>query len=259
MADSRMLNLIRSEVRKTRSTQVWLWMILPAVALTALSTIGTVYGSVQDHESSGEAIRYYDIFTQSSSAAVALLVIGILGLTTEFRHKTITPTLLATPQRWLLLAGKAISYVTFSLFYAAICVVVNFAIAIIWLDAKNLPVDLGHGVPWGVVKAFLALVLVALFGLGLGALIRNQAASMVVGILYFSIISGLLSVIPWVRRGYPYTPGGAIAAFTSNGRQSGAFPDVHPLAPILGGLLFLGWGLVLLAAGGGLSLNRDIS
>ena len=35
-----MLNLIRSEVLKTRSTQVWLWMILPAAALTALSSIG---------------------------------------------------------------------------------------------------------------------------------------------------------------------------------------------------------------------------
>jgi ABC-2 type transport system permease protein len=253
------IDLVRSEVLKVRSTQVWMWMILPAVALTALSTIGTVYGTIHDNEQAGTPIRYYDIFTQSGAAAIALLVIGILGLTTEFRHQTITPTLLATPNRWSVINGKAVSYVLFSLFYAAICVIVNFAIAIVWLNAKGVAVDLGHGVFGGVVKAFISLVLTALFGLGLGALIRNQAASMVIGILYFAVINGLLSVIPWVRKGYPYTPGGAITAFTSNGHVAGTPSDVHLLQPLVGGLLFLVWALVLLGIGGYLSLNRDIS
>lgn len=254
-----MIDLVKSEVLKVRSTQVWMWMVLPAVALTALSTIGTTYGSIHDNETVGTPIRYYDIFTQSGGAAIALLVIGILGLTTEFRHQTITPTLLATPNRRSLIAGKAVSYVLFSVFYAIICVIVNFAIAIIWLNAKHLPVELGHGVAGGVIKAFVALVLTALFGLGLGALLKNQAASMVIGILYFAVINGLLSVIPWVRLGYPYTPGGAITAFTSNGHVQGGPSDVHLLNPLVGGVLFLGYALVLLAAGGYLNLNRDIS
>lgn len=256
-----MWNLIRSEVRKTRSTQVWMWMILPAVALTALSTIGQTYGSIQDHDNAGAPIRYYDIFTTSTGGSVALLVLGILGLTTEFRHKTITPTLLAIPKRWTLLTGKAISYVLFALFYAVICLVVNFAIAITWLQADSIPVSFGHGVPGGVAKTFLALVLTAVFGLGLGALVRNQAAAMVIGIFYFAIINGLLSAIPWVRHWiYPWTPGGAVDAFVSNGQQSNNLPDdVHLLTPLAGGLLFFGWTLALLAAGGYFSLNRDIS
>ncbi|HEU5269814.1 MAG TPA: hypothetical protein VFU36_07810 [Jatrophihabitans sp.] len=256
-----MWNLIRSEIRKTRSTQVWLWMILPAVALTALSTIGQTYDSVHNHELTGEPIRYYDIFTTSTGGSVALLVLGILGLTTEFRHKTITPTLLAIPKRWTLLGGKAISYVLFSLFYAVVCLAVNFAIAIIWLQAKSIPVSFGHGVPGGIIKAFLALVLTAVFGLGLGALVRNQAAAMVIGIFYFAIINGLLSAIPWVRHWiYPWTPGGAVDAFVSSGRHPNNLPDdVHLLTPLAGGLLFFAWTLALLAAGGYFSLNRDIS
>ena len=255
-----MRNLIRSEVLKTRSTQVWLWMILPAAALTALSTIGQTYGSIYDNEHGGAAIRYYDIFTTANGGGVALLVIGILGLTTEFRHKTITPTLLAIPGRWTLLVGKAISYAIFAFFYAVICIVVNFAIAIPWLDAKGIPVEFGHGVPGGVVKAFLALLMTALFGLGLGALVRNQAAAMVIGIFYFAIISNLLSVIPWVRHWiYPWSPGGALDAFISNGTIRNTADDVHRLAPLNGGLLFLVWTLVLLGAGGYFSLNRDIS
>ncbi len=144
-----MINLIRSEVLKIRSTQVWFWMALLAAAFTALGTIGTVVEAVNAHDNR-DVVDYYAVFTQSQGAGVALLVLGLLGLTTEFRHKTITPTLLATPNRWLLLAGKAASYAVFAIVYALICVVLNFAIAIIWLSAAGVPLDYGHGVPGGV-------------------------------------------------------------------------------------------------------------
>src|SRR6185312_10371290 len=256
-----MLQLIKSEVLKTRSTQVWRWMILPAAALTALSTIGHSYDiSQQYHDGNLADLNYYDLFTALSTGGVALLVIGILGLTTEFRHKTITPTLLATPNRWFLLSGKAVSYVLFALFYAVVCLVVNFAIALIWLSAENVPIDFGHGVVPGIIKAFVSLVVTAIFGLGLGALVRNQAAAMVIGIFYFSIIDGLLSVIPWERRViYRFTPAANLTSFISNGHHDGGPSDVHLFAPLPSGLLFLVWTVAILLAGGFASLQRDIS
>jgi ABC-2 type transport system permease protein len=253
-----MINLVRSEVLKIRSTQVWFWMMLLALAFTALGTIGTVVAAVSDHDN-GNPVDYYAVFTQSQGAGVALLVLGLLGLTTEFRHKTITPTLLATPNRWQLLAGKAASYAVFAVVYAIFCVVVNFAIAIIWLKAAGVPVEFSHGVPGGVGKAFLTLVLTGMFGLGLGALIRNQAAAMVFGIVYFFILDNVLNFVPWVRKGYAYTPGGAVKAFNSNGHVEGMPGDVHLLAPALGGVLLLLWSLALLIGGGQVSLRRDIS
>ncbi|HST48069.1 hypothetical protein [Jatrophihabitans sp.] len=253
-----MIKLIRSEVLKIRSTQVWFWMLVLSAAFTALGTVGNTYNAVQDYQQ-GSPVDYYSVFTQSEGAAVALLVLGLLGLTTEFRHKTITPTLLATPNRWQLLAGKAASYAVFAIVYAVFCVALNFAIAIIWLSAEKVPLDYGHGVPGGVGKTFLSLVLTGMFGLGLGALLRNQAAAMVFGIVYFFVLDGLLSFVPWVRKGYPWTPGGAARAFTSNGSVSGLPDDVHLLAPVAGGLLFLAWSLGLLLIGGRISLSRDIS
>lgn len=253
-----MINLVRSEVLKIRSTQVWFWMVLLAAAFTALGTIVTTVMAIEDHDN-GAPVDYYGLFTQSEGAGVALLVLGLLGLTTEFRHKTITPTLLATPNRWRLLAGKAASYAVFAVIYALICVALNFAIAIIWLSAVDVPVEFPQGVPGGVAKAFATLVLTGVFGLGLGALLRNQAAAMVFGIVYFFILDGLLSIVPWVRKGYAYTPGGAVQAFLSNGDVDNLPSDVHLLAPAAGGLLFLAWALALLAIGGRISLNRDIS
>jgi hypothetical protein len=252
------INLIRSEVLKIRSTQVWFWMLLLSAAFTTLGSIVTAVTAVNDYHD-GEPVNYYDVFTTSQGAGIALLVLGLLGLTTEFRHKTITPTLLATPNRWQLLAGKAASYAVFAVIYALICVALNFAIAIIWLSAENVPLSFGHGVPGGVTKAFLSLVLTGMFGLGLGAVLRNQAAAMVFGIVYIAILDNLLNFVPWVRKGYAYTPGGALKAFNSNGHVEGMPGDVHLLAPAVGGLLFLAWSLALLVIGGRISLSRDIS
>ena len=71
-----MINLIRSEVLKIRSTQVWFWMVLLALAFTALGTIGTVVEAVTNHDN-GDPVDYYALFTQSQGAAVALLVLGL--------------------------------------------------------------------------------------------------------------------------------------------------------------------------------------
>ena len=63
-----MLNLIKSEILKIRSTQVWFWMLIVAVALTSLFTLGPAL-TVHDGTPK-ELIDYYDIFTASGLAGV---------------------------------------------------------------------------------------------------------------------------------------------------------------------------------------------
>ena len=60
-------------------------------------------------------------------------------------------------------------------------------------------------------RSFLALLLLGLLGLGLGALIRNKAAAMVIGLAYLFILNLIiLDQIPYVRKAWPYEPGGAL-------------------------------------------------
>jgi hypothetical protein len=205
-------------------------------------------------------INYFSIWTNFGVAGVALVVIGLLGLTTEFRHKTITPTLLATPGRWQLLIGKALAYVVFAIPYGIVCLLVNLVLALICLNAKGLPVHFTDGSVGGMVRNFVSLILLAFFGLGLGALIRNQAAGMVIGILYLSVLNIFFAGIPGLRRVYLFEPAGAMNAFTSRGENNYGLPkDVIHISPVAGGFILLAWCLILLVAGGYLSLNRDIS
>jgi len=254
-----MVNLVKSELLKVRSTQVWIWMLVLAIGFTALLTIGTVVSETQSLDGQPPHPNYFSIFTTPQGAGTALLVLGILGLSTEYRHKTITPTLLATPNRWRLISGKLLAYVLLAAAYSAVCIVVNFAIAIPWLQAKNLPVELGGDVPLGVFKAYLALVYAGLLGLGLGALIKNQAAAMVSGILYFAIIDGLWSVIPWIRRVWPFSPGGAVQTFLSQHGVERDASDIPVLSPSVGGLLMIMWVALLLVASTQLLIRRDVS
>jgi ABC-2 type transport system permease protein len=253
-----MLNLIKSEVLKIRSTQVWFWMLVLVVAITLAGTLGTVL--TIDSNTPVSEINYFSIWTNFGVAGVALVVLGLLGLTTEFRHKTITPTLLANPNRWQLLIGKALAYVVFAIPYGLACLLVNLITALICLNAKGLPVHFTDGAVGGMVRNFIALVLLAFFGLGLGALIRNQAAGMVVGILYLSVLNIFFAGIPGLRRVYLFEPAGAFNAFNSRDRNNYGLPhDVIHVSPLAGGAILLVWCLILLAAGGYLSLNRDIS
>jgi ABC-2 type transport system permease protein len=253
-----MLNLVRSEILKVRSTQVWFWMLIVAIALTTLFTLGP---ALSVHSGTPkEEIDYYGIFTASGLAGVALLVLGLLALTTEFRHKTITPSLLAAPNRWRFLAGKTLAYVLLAIPYGLVSIAVNIVLAIICLNAKGLPVSFGDGVPAGILKAFVSLILLAFFGIGLGALLRNQAAGMVAGIVYLFVLSPILGVIPWVRRARRGRPGGALQYFNSKSSSNAApYPDVPHVAPLIGGVILLLWCVGILEAGGYLSLKRDIS
>ncbi|HEX2904620.1 MAG TPA: hypothetical protein VHO01_14295 [Jatrophihabitans sp.] len=253
-----MINLIKSEVLKIRSTQVWFWMFVLVVAITTAATLGTTL--TIDSSTATAGINYFSIWTNFGTAGVALVVLGILGLTTEFRHKTITPTLLANPGRWQLLIGKALAFVLFAIPYGLVCLVVNLVVAVICLHAKGFPVQFSDGSGAGMVRNFIALILLAFFGLGLGALIRNQAAGMVVGIVYLSVLNIFFAGIPWIRRVYLFEPAGALNAFTSRDRNNYGLPhDVVHVSPWAGGVILLVWCLVLLVAGGYLSLNRDIS
>ena len=104
-----MVALIRAEFRKLGTTQVWFWMLLLCLGLTALGVVG----SIASHKSDLDLAQHVRDVMISASAAftyVPLFVLGVLAVTTEYRYQTITPTVLATPSRWALITAKLITY-----------------------------------------------------------------------------------------------------------------------------------------------------
>ncbi len=248
-----MINLIRAEFLKIRTTQVWFWLLLAAVALTALLVIAPLASTGQ--VSSPRDV--FDLFTASGTSYVVVFVLGVLGVTTEYRYQTITPTVLATPSRWTLVTGKMIVYALLGALYALICIIVQLAIALPWLSAKNVHITGESHLVRALVGVFVVVTLFGIIGLGFGALIKNQIVAVSVGVIFLLILQNILSVIPRVKVVYPFTPGGAVAGILSLRRN--AFDGVT-LLPFAGGVVvLLLWAFIPAILGAMFTLTRDIT
>lgn len=107
-----MIRLVRAEFDKLFTTKLWLWLLLGALALTAMFLSFTiafdgVEGNPQPTLDTPEGQR--NLFASAAGASTFALLLGIIGVTGEFRHQTATPTFLATPHRGRVIVAKLIS------------------------------------------------------------------------------------------------------------------------------------------------------
>lgn len=249
-----MVRLIRAEFLKLRTTQVWFWLLLAAVAIAALLVIAPL---ASDSVHSGSDVA--EMFTSSGTAYVPVFVLGVLGVTTEFRYQTITPTVLATPSRWALVTAKMITFALVGAVYAAICIAVQLAVALPWLSAKNLDVSLGSDhIPRALLGVFAVVGLFGIIGLGVGAMLRNQIVAVTVGVIFLLVLENIIVAIPGVKHAYPYLPGGGVSAIlTITGDRSAN--GVQLLSPLGGVVVLLLWAFVPAIVGAGITMNRDIT
>src|ERR1700685_4036179 len=100
-----MNRLIRAEARKLHTTRTFWAITLGTLALIAVAATATSAASrftPGDHPA-------LQVFTLAGLAQTFALILGVLAVTSEFRHGTITTTLLITPRRTPLLAAKLIT------------------------------------------------------------------------------------------------------------------------------------------------------
>jgi ABC-2 type transport system permease protein len=250
-----MLRLVCAEFLKLRTTQVWFWLLLADIAVGAAVAIGSL--ASHDAIKAPKDVPY--LFATSNSALITAFVLGVLGITTEFRYQTITPTVLATPSRWAIVTAKMITYAAVGAAYAVACVGVQLAIAMPWLSAKHVDVNFqDHNLQRALFGMLGVFALFALFGIGLGALLRNQILSITLGLVFLLILQNIIAAIPAIRDAWAYTPAGATIAILYPYKRAGA-DEVQLLHAPAGVLVLLLWAIVPAVIGAGYSMNRDIT
>jgi ABC-2 type transport system permease protein len=188
-----------------------------------------------------------------------VFVLGVLGITTEFRYQTITPTVLTTPSRWALVTAKLITYALVGAVYALLCIALQIAITAPWLSAKNIDFSLSDpAIRHAILGIFLVHTLFALVGIGIGALLRNQIVAVTVGVIFLLVLENIIVAIPGVKHAWPYTPSGATTAILYTHGQNEA-NGVHILSTVGGVIVLLLWAFVPAVLGAGITMNRDIA
>jgi hypothetical protein len=253
-----MTALIRSELRKLRTTQVWFWLLLGTFGLTAIGVVANILGdgasgNPNPRLTTVEGQR--NLFAGSSSGYIFVCVLGIVAVTSEYRHLTVTPTFLATPRRNLVVAAKLVTYAFVGLLYAILSALLLIAMAVPWLHAKHISVSLtADHIPLVLLAAIVVVAIYGIVGVGVGALIRNQIAAVSVTLVYLFVLEGLLSVIPGVKHAYKFLPGGAANALTQVSNN-----NTDLLQPWQGGLLLAAYGVGFAVLASWLTIRRDVT
>jgi hypothetical protein len=250
-----MIRLIRAEWTKLFTTKVWLGLLIGAAVLAGgFAALLTAFAG--NAESGippiGDPQFEQLALAQATGANVLFLILGIIGMTQEYRHRTATPTFLTTPRRWHVVVAKLVAYALVAVPFALVVLAVNVLVVTVYAGARGAAPSLTGDNLEVLMTSGLALAIYALIGVGLGALIRNQVGAIVGGLVYLFVVEQILRSIPATSGAYKWLPGGALEAMTAT------FEGPDLLGAWQGGLLLIGYGLVAALLGMLFAVRRDV-
>jgi hypothetical protein len=244
-----MNRLVAAELLKFRTTRPSIGFVLVIVALTGIGTAGTVGGAHRSELGTTELTR--KVVSGVVLAALIVFLIGVLSVTSEWRHGTITRTFLVTPRRTRVVVAKEIWIALLALAFTALAFVVALTIAVVWLaidDSPSLAVD--SGVVREAGRLVLVSVLWGMLGVGVGAVVQSQTFAIVGSVIWVLLVEALIAALLGLadlEAVADYLPGRALSAF--DGTEGG-------LSTWAGGAVALGW-VVALGALGALRTSRQ--
>lgn len=292
-----MNNLVRAELFKLRTTSTW-WVFTLATALS--TAVVLVIDCVQAHslfktfpeylalESHGNAAdippqflariqadwqaghgvlgQAASIYTAGQLIGVLLAcLLGVVLVTSEYHHQTATTTFLLTPRRASVVGAKLITAVIVAGLFWLLSTLLSLITGAVFLASEGYGTQLGY---WDVVRAVLLNLAVyavwAVFGIGLGALIRHQlAATVTVTVLYlagtaassiFELINTYVIQQDWVLSAEVVIPSVASAVMTSPVKT---FTESPP--EWVGAVVLTAYGVIASLVGTTILRRRDIA
>src|ERR687893_506825 len=196
-----MLTLLRTELLKLTTTR-WPWILVAvALAATAVLALQPVYKSGRDGDPTlGTVVAELAVLDALGRGALLALLLGVLMVTSEFRHNTVTASLLQSPRRGRVVTAKALTaaWVSLGLGLAALAIVLA-----IGLGSGAIQPQLVNGdIVLRVIGLVLTYPLYALLGTATGCLLaRNQPLAVLIPVLWLAGLESLVlsSVSPSVH------------------------------------------------------------
>jgi ABC-2 type transport system permease protein len=249
-----MTRLVTAELFKLRTTRTFYGIVGGALALVLAIVI--VAAATATWNPGDTPLR--DLIGISGFAQVFALVLGILAVTSEFRHGTITPSLLVVPDRVRLTLAKLGASLGSGLGLGLASTGLAAAIGAAILGARGIDTGLTSSqVTEMVVGGTVATALYAALGVGVGALVRNQVGAIVGTLVYLFVLENLLQIVKALRDPLAkYGFGGVGQGLTGTG-ETGA--DHPPLGQVSAGLVLAGYCAIFLVAGVAMMRRRGIT
>lgn len=264
---------LSAEWRKLTTTNMW-W-ILALVMFGYMAFLGAVMGFslTADPDSagmggdggtlSGQQVAQSVYTIGATLGYVFPLVAGAIAVTSEFRHQTITPTFLFEPRRGVVLTAKLVVNLVMGLVYGVIGTLGAIAGGAPLLATVGDGLYLSNGDVLGnVAFSVLALAIWAVIGVGLGSVLPNQVAAIVVILAFTQFVEPILRVgfaaVDALSGVAKFFPGAAAEALVGDSLYS-TTGMLDLLGRWEGAAVLLLYAVVFAAIGRFTTLQRDVT
>ena len=240
-----MINLIHSEWIKFRSVRSTVFTLIAAAGLSiAVALLSYIF--LQTNEN-------LDFTTVISGASISAMLFGALGVQVigqEFRFNTIRSTFVAEPKRWRVVLAKLAMVTGVCTISALLMTAVSYGIGSLAGDRFVFESDTDWRVMGGLI---LFTVMFAVFGMGIGAIMRQPIAGIMI-LLGWSFIaeSIIMAIRPALAKWMPVQQG-----FQMMSRQQQSYEEYKYMSIGGGALYFIAVIAVIWVIGLILTLKRD--
>ena len=254
------MRLLFAELQKIRTApRTTLGIVLGLLLLVGLGSAATA--SDADSSAFAREMATWDVVRVTSIAAIFTLILGILVVTWEYRHGTITQTFLVTPRRERVIGAKfAVSFLVGAVL-TAVAVGLALVVAVFWI---SLDLEREH---WELAGRMLfGAALWGVLGAGLGALLQSQVGAIVTSFVWFLVAEPLLGVTLEAltdREFDDYFPGSVLDRLQGAGAVEVGVGDIvsgpdYPYGLWTAALLATAYAVVFAALGIASAVRRDV-
>lgn len=244
-----MSGLVAAELLKLRTTRAWIGYVLTVVVLTGIAAAGVV--GIAESTQLGTTDLSREVLSAALFATVIAFVVGIVTVTGEWRHGTITRTFLAAPRRGRVLVAKELGMLVVSPLIAVLALVLALGVAVPWLAVEGSSFEVSSATLGYALRVVASTTLWGALGVAVGAVVLSQTPALVGSILWIllgeALVSGLLGLVDLEDVG-DFLPGRALSAF--DGSEQGG------LSMWYAGAVGVGW-VVALGLLGHLRISRQ--
>lgn len=249
---ARLLTAVNAEWIKIRSIRGPRWTLLAGLVATVVLGALISFFLARDFQSVSSKGPFEPVRTAFSGLSLGQLAMVVLGVTFiggEYTSGMIRLSLAAVPRRGVFFAAKAAVLAAVTLTVGLATAFIAFFIGQTLLGSHGVSFG-APGVPRAVLVGALYPVLIALFSLGVAAMLRRQMLALGILIPFFFLMSTVLQAIPGVHTVTQYLPDQAGQMALQLHHQSG-----DAFGPWTGLLIAAAWTAAALL-GGWLVLRR---
>ncbi|WP_244971448.1 ABC transporter permease [Paramicrobacterium chengjingii] len=265
----------RAEFAKVFTTRIWWILLLILGAYVALLSGGLalLFGATsegllgasagaQQMPTDGLAPTIYS--TATSIGYVFPFLLGALATTGEFRHQTLTPTFLATPKRGVVLLAKAIALFLLGAAFGVVALACAVGAGSAGLAGFGIDTALDSSDTWAMIaRSILAMAIWSVLGVGLGSIIPNQVAAIVIVLAFTQFVEPILrsvgALADWIGQVTKWLPGAASDALVGSSFYSVMGTGGTQLDWWAGGAVLLGIALIVTILGWLITWRHDVT